>query len=117
MFVFLGFNKWRYIFVLLNAVGMAIIYGLNFNLSVGIVAMLNHTALSQHGQQEKKEMNDVCGFTETSKNDENSQQSNYSDDSLISTSSTEKVYYFLLQFNVYILSKFKYHFVYILELN
>ncbi|GAB0094293.1 major facilitator superfamily transporter 3 [Sergentomyia squamirostris] len=37
----------RYILALLGSVGMAIIYGLKVNLSVAMVAMLNHTALSQ----------------------------------------------------------------------
>ncbi|XP_059617945.1 sialin [Phlebotomus argentipes] len=36
----------RYILALLGSIGMAIIYGLKVNLSVAMVAMLNHTALA-----------------------------------------------------------------------
>ena len=36
----------RYMFAVLASLGMAIIYGLKVNLSVVIVVMLNHTALS-----------------------------------------------------------------------
>lgn len=35
----------RYILAILGSVGMAIIYGLKVNLSVAMVAMLNHTAI------------------------------------------------------------------------
>ncbi len=38
--------RWRLIFAILGAMGMAIIYGLKVNLSVAIVAMVNHTALA-----------------------------------------------------------------------
>lgn len=36
----------RYILAILGSIGMAIIYGLKVNLSVAMVAMLNHTAIS-----------------------------------------------------------------------
>lgn len=42
----------RYILAVLGCISMAIIYGLKVNLSVAMVAMLNHTALaheSGHG--------------------------------------------------------------------
>ncbi|CAG0917112.1 unnamed protein product, partial [Notodromas monacha] len=39
----------RYVLAVLNAMGMAIIYGLKVNLSVAIVAMLNHTAIANAG--------------------------------------------------------------------
>ncbi|TMW54799.1 hypothetical protein DOY81_000032 [Sarcophaga bullata] len=41
----------RYILAILGSIGMAIIYGLKVNLSVAMVAMLNHTAVGQgsHG--------------------------------------------------------------------
>ena len=35
----------RYILSVLSSIGMAIIYGLKVNLSVAMVAMVNHTAL------------------------------------------------------------------------
>jgi MFS transporter, ACS family, solute carrier family 17 (sodium-dependent inorganic phosphate cotransporter), other len=35
----------RYIVSILGSIGMAIIYGLKVNLSVAIVAMVNHTAI------------------------------------------------------------------------
>lgn len=38
----------RYILAILGSFGMAIIYGLKVNLSVAMVAMINHTALSHH---------------------------------------------------------------------
>ncbi|XP_034257092.1 sialin [Thrips palmi] len=38
----------RYVFAVLGSIGFAIIYGLKVNLSVAIVAMVNHTALQQH---------------------------------------------------------------------
>ncbi|CAG0922686.1 unnamed protein product, partial [Notodromas monacha] len=41
-----GVIPMRYVLALLNAMGMAIIYGLKVNLSVAIVAMLNHTAIA-----------------------------------------------------------------------
>lgn len=34
---------------MLGSIAMAIIYGLKVNLSVAMVAMLNHTAISSHG--------------------------------------------------------------------
>ncbi|XP_046405692.1 putative inorganic phosphate cotransporter isoform X2 [Ischnura elegans] len=37
----------RYIMAMLSSIGIAIIYGLKVNLSVAIVAMVNHTALAQ----------------------------------------------------------------------
>lgn len=40
------FLKWRYIFAILGSMGMAIIYGLKVNLSVALVAMVNHSAIS-----------------------------------------------------------------------
>lgn len=45
------FTEWvpaRYILAILGSIGMAIIYGLKVNLSVSMVAMLNHTAVG-HG--------------------------------------------------------------------
>lgn len=36
----------RYVFAVLGSIGFAIIYGLKVNLSVAIVAMVNHTALA-----------------------------------------------------------------------
>lgn len=39
----------RYILAVLGSIGMAIIYGLKVNLSVAMVAMLNHTALAIAG--------------------------------------------------------------------
>ena len=44
--------RWRLVFAVLSAMGMAIIYGLKVNLSVAIVAMLNHTALEEHAAAE-----------------------------------------------------------------
>eukprot|EP00092_Neocalanus_flemingeri_P031916 GFUD01034672.1.p1 GENE.GFUD01034672.1~~GFUD01034672.1.p1 ORF type:complete len:490 (+),score=95.67 GFUD01034672.1:74-1543(+) len=38
--------KWRYVFAILGSMGMAIIYGLKVNLSVAMVAMVNHTAVA-----------------------------------------------------------------------
>lgn len=44
----------RYVLATLGSIAMAIIYGLKVNLSVALVAMLNHTAISQansHAEQ------------------------------------------------------------------
>ncbi|KAK3911807.1 Sialin [Frankliniella fusca] len=41
----------RYVFAVLGSIGFAIIYGLKVNLSVAIVAMVNHTALAQSGSR------------------------------------------------------------------
>lgn len=58
--------KWRYIFAILGSMGMAIIYGLKVNLSVAIVAMVNHTAVAamtdekaghEHDVQKKQQYN------------------------------------------------------------
>lgn len=38
--------NYRMIFALLGCFGFAIIYGLNVNMSVAIVAMVNHTAVN-----------------------------------------------------------------------
>lgn len=49
IFFFLYFSALipaRYILAILGSIGMAIIYGLKVNLSVAMVAMLNHTAIS-----------------------------------------------------------------------
>ena len=40
--------KLRYVFAVISSIGMAIIYGLKVNLSVAIVAMINHTAVVRH---------------------------------------------------------------------
>ncbi len=40
--------RWRAVFALLGSIGMAIVYGLKVNLSVTIVAMINHTHLELH---------------------------------------------------------------------
>ena len=47
--------RWRYIFAVLGAIGMAIIYGLKVNLSVAIVAMLNHTGIAAAAEHEQQE--------------------------------------------------------------
>lgn len=39
----------RYVLALLGSIGMAIVYGLKVNLSVAMVAMVNHTAIKAHG--------------------------------------------------------------------
>lgn len=45
-FIFqLGFVPARYILAILGSIAMAIVYGLKVNLSVAMVAMLNHTAI------------------------------------------------------------------------
>lgn len=41
----------RYILAVMGSIGMAIIYGLKVNLSVTMVAMLNHTAIG-HGSHD-----------------------------------------------------------------
>lgn len=41
----LGLIPARYILAILGSIAMAIVYGLKVNLSVAMVAMLNHTAL------------------------------------------------------------------------
>ncbi|XP_071452001.1 putative inorganic phosphate cotransporter isoform X2 [Hetaerina americana] len=56
----------RYIMALLSSIGIAIIYGLKVNLSVAIVAMVNHTALAQHHPHDLEEGDEnatasVCG--------------------------------------------------------
>lgn len=43
----LGLIPARYILAILGSIAMAIVYGLKVNLSVAMVAMLNHTALKQ----------------------------------------------------------------------
>ena len=43
----MGCTKYRYVFALLACAGMAIIYGVKVNLSVAIVAMVNHMALAE----------------------------------------------------------------------
>lgn len=43
---FPGIIPARYTFAVLGSIGFAIIYGLKVNLSVAIVAMVNHTALA-----------------------------------------------------------------------
>ncbi|XP_067626279.1 sialin [Eurosta solidaginis] len=50
-------GKWlpaRYILAVLGSIGMAIIYGLKVNLSVAMVAMLNHTAIGSNGHGSSK---------------------------------------------------------------
>nr|CAD7258594.1 unnamed protein product [Timema shepardi] len=44
----MDFFKVRYVFWCLGMLGMAILYALRGNLSIAIVAMVNHTAISQH---------------------------------------------------------------------
>ncbi|XP_030565533.1 sialin [Drosophila novamexicana] len=41
----------RYVLAILGSIGMAIVYGLKVNLSVAMVAMVNHTAIHQLQQQ------------------------------------------------------------------
>lgn len=45
-FLFSGLLPARYILAVLGCISMAIIYGLKVNLSVAMVAMLNHSALA-----------------------------------------------------------------------
>ncbi|EAT32623.1 AAEL015191-PA, partial [Aedes aegypti] len=56
----------RYILAVLGSIGMAIIYGLKVNLSVAMVAMLNHSALAHssapvHEMTEMHSTEEVCG--------------------------------------------------------
>lgn len=61
--------KWRVLFAVLGAMGMAIIYGLKVNLSVAIVAMVNQTAIkamssSHHqggGSEEEVHLDNTTG--------------------------------------------------------
>nr|CAD7426794.1 unnamed protein product [Timema monikensis] len=46
----IDFFKVRYVFWCLGMLGMAILYALRGNLSIAIVAMVNHTAISQYNQ-------------------------------------------------------------------
>lgn len=48
MFSFADCLPARYVLAVLGSIGMAIVYGLKVNLSVAMVAMLNHTAVG-HG--------------------------------------------------------------------
>lgn len=48
MFSFAECLPARYVLAVLGSIGMAIVYGLKVNLSVAMVAMLNHTAVG-HG--------------------------------------------------------------------
>lgn len=43
----------RYILAILGSIAMAIVYGLKVNLSVAMVAMLNHTAIKLSGDLHK----------------------------------------------------------------
>lgn len=45
---FLALLPARYILALLGSIGMGIAYGLKVNLSVAVVAMVNHTAVVSH---------------------------------------------------------------------
>lgn len=45
LFILLALVPARYILAILGSVAMAIVYGLKVNLSVAMVAMLNHTAI------------------------------------------------------------------------
>ena len=47
-----GGLRWRLVFAVLGAMGMAIIYGLKVNLSVTVVAMINATALEELAKAE-----------------------------------------------------------------
>ncbi|XP_062706661.1 sialin [Aedes albopictus] len=49
----------RYILAVLGSIGMAIIYGLKVNLSVAMVAMLNHSALAHGGAAPVHEMTEM----------------------------------------------------------
>ena len=46
IFLFPALIPARYILAVLGSIAMAIIYGLKVNLSVALVAMLNHTAIN-----------------------------------------------------------------------
>ena len=43
-------------FAILSSCGMAIIYGFNVNMSVAIVAMVNHTALRTDGDNQTSQV-------------------------------------------------------------
>ena len=45
MMTMMSMPNFRYLVAVLGSVGMGIIYGLKVNISVAIVAMVNHTAL------------------------------------------------------------------------
>lgn len=51
----------RYVLAILGSIAMAIIYGLKVNLSVGIVAMINHTGVAeQFGSKMPADSSGVC---------------------------------------------------------
>ena len=52
-------TKYRYVFALLACAGMAIIYGVKVNLSVAVVAMVNHTALAEMAEVEAAQHHQV----------------------------------------------------------
>jgi len=53
-----GALRWRIIVAIFGSMGMAIIYGLKVNISVAMVAMVNHTAVaSSHGDQHDLDAN------------------------------------------------------------
>ncbi len=45
--------RWRFVFAVLGAMGMAIIYGLKVNLSVAIVSMIDHDHLEDEHDYKK----------------------------------------------------------------
>ncbi|KAK2726930.1 hypothetical protein QYM36_007693 [Artemia franciscana] len=64
--------KARVLFTVLASVGLAILYGLKVNLSVAIVAMVNHTALADAHQGEDEDALTDVGFTCATPDNQNS---------------------------------------------
>lgn len=53
----------RYVLSVLGSIAMAIIYGLKVNLSVAMVAMVNHTALALQNAGKHDESHDVTAYS------------------------------------------------------
>lgn len=68
----LGLVPARYILAILGSIAMAIIYGLKVNLSVAMVAMLNHTAIKLSNDDMHKIEHIVTNLTTIARGGEDS---------------------------------------------
>lgn len=68
----------RYILSVLGSIAMAIIYGLKVNLSVAMVAMVNHTAVALHGGHENHDSS-LGNFTDSGREECQGDSKNSSD--------------------------------------
>lgn len=103
VFFLLGLVPARYILAILGSIAMAIVYGLKVNLSVAMVAMLNHTAIKLSSDSYKMSHILTTNLTAaTSAASDESCGSDSTSSAAVEVTNSNKLWYILYDMNEWI---------------